>query len=176
MIRMGYCDICLRRPARTIELSGLSYALVCAACPLPEPARDDGATPASVSLLRTETESALTMDRNDLFPSRYLKAVDLGGKPLIVTIKDAKVEALNNPQGGGTSDKLVLSFVNQSKRLVCNITNYNSIADVHGDETDGWTGKRIELYPTKASVGGKSFDAVRVRQPMAEELNDAIPV
>jgi hypothetical protein len=106
---------------------------------------------------------------------RNIKAADLGGKPLTVTIKSAAVEALNNPNGGGQQDKLLLSFVNQSKKLVCNVTNFNSIADLHGDETDNWPGKRIELYPTKASVGGKSFDAVRVRAPAQDALNDKIP-
>lgn len=117
---------------------------------------------------------AVAMNRNELFPSKYIKAADLGGKPLTVTIKSATIEALNNPNGGGQQDKLLLSFVNQAKKLVCNVTNYNSISDLHGDETDNWPGKRIELYPTKASMGGKSFDAIRVRAPVSEALNDEI--
>jgi hypothetical protein len=114
------------------------------------------------------------MNRSELFPSKYVKAADLGGKPLVVTIKATTVEALNNPNGGGQQDKLLLSFVNQPKRLVCNVTNYNSIAELHGEETSNWPGKRIELFPTKASMGGKSFDAVRVRAPVGETLNDEI--
>jgi hypothetical protein len=133
-----------------------------------------GTPSAPVFLSGAIYRKATAMNRDELFPSKYIKAADLGGKPLVVTIKSAAVEALNNPNGGGQQDKLLLSFVKQPKRLVCNVTNYNSIAELHGDETSNWPGKRIELYPTKASMGGKSFDAVRVRAPVGEALNDKI--
>jgi hypothetical protein len=77
---------------------------------------------------------------------------------------------------GGNESKLVLGFVNQSKSLVINRTNYDSIADLYGDETDAWTGKKIQLYPDKANVGGKSVAAVRVRAPLGEALNDSINI
>jgi len=164
-----------------------AYELRCAECGsrgerLPERAvnflrstvRVFGTPPAPIFLSGAIYRKATAMNRDELFPSKYLKAADLGGKPLAVTIKSVAVEALNNPNGGGQQDKLLVSFVNQPKRLVCNKTNFNSIADLHGDETDGWAGKRIELYPTKASMGGKSFDAVRVRAPLSEAVNDEI--
>jgi hypothetical protein len=164
-----------------------AYELRCAECGsrgerLPERAvaflrstvRVFGTPPSPVFLSGANFRKVTAMNRDELFPSKYIKAADLGGKPLVVTIKSATVEALNNPNGGGQQDKLLLGFVNQPKKLVCNVTNFNSIADLHGDETDGWPGKRIELYPTKASVGGKSFDAVRVRAPVGDALNDKI--
>jgi len=135
-----------------------------------------GTPPAPLFLSGAVYRKVSAMNRDELFPSKYIKAADLGGKPLTVTIKSTAVEALNNPNGGGQQDKLLLSFVNQPKKLVCNVTNYNSIADLHGDETDSWPGKRIELYPTKASMGGKSFDAVRVRAPIQDALNDKIEI
>jgi len=166
-----------------------AYELRCAECSsrgerLPEKAvaflrgvvRVFGTPPAPLFLSGAIYRKATAMNRNELFPSKYIKAADLGGKPLAVTIKSATVEALNNPNGGGQQDKLLLSFVNQTKKLVCNVTNFNSIADMHGDETDGWLGKRIELYPTKASMGGKTFDAVRVRAPIQDALNDKIEI
>ena len=155
-----------------------AYELRCAECGsrgerLPETAVDFlrstvrvfGTTPSPIFLSGALYRKTTAMNRNELFPSKYIKTADLGGKPLLVTIKSATVEALNNPNGGGQQDKLLVGFVNQPKRLVCNVTNYNSIADLHGDETNNWPGKRIELYPTKASVGGKTFDCVRVRAP-----------
>jgi len=164
-----------------------AYELRCAECGsrgerLPERAvgflrstvRVFGTPPAPIFLSGAIYRKVTAMNRDELFPSKYFKAADLGGKPLTVTIKSAAVEALNNPNGGGQQDKLLLSFVNQPKRLVCNVTNFNSIADLHGDETDNWPGKRIELYATKASMGGKSFDAVRVRAPVGDALNDKI--
>src|SRR5262245_12799683 len=164
-----------------------AYELRCAECSsrgerLPERAVDFlrstvrvfGTPPAPIILSGAIYRKATAMNRDELFPSKYIKAADLGGKPLMVTIKSATIEALNNPNGGGQQDKLLLSFVNQPKKLVCNVTNYNSISDLHGDETDNWPGKRIELYPTRASVGGKSFDAVRVRAPAGDALKDEI--
>jgi hypothetical protein len=115
------------------------------------------------------------MKRDDLFPRRYFKAADLNGKPIDVTIKSATVEALKNMQGVN-EDKLVLGFANQKMYLVVNRTNYDSIAELHGDDTDGWVGKRVQLYPDKASVGGKRVDAVRVRAPIGDALNDTIPI
>ena len=64
------------------------------------------------------------MNRNDLFPSKYFKAADLGGKPITLVIKTASVEPMKNMQGG-TDDKLVLGFINQAKSLVVNRTNFD---------------------------------------------------
>ena len=184
-VRLDY-KICCSANAVVARVED-GYELRCAECGsrgerLPERAVDFlrstvrvfGTPPAPLFLSGAVYRKATAMTRDELFPSKYIKAADLGGKPLMVTIKSATVEALNNPNGGGQQDKLLLSFVNQPKKLVCNVTNYNSISDLHGDETDNWPGKRIELYPTKASVGGKSFDAVRVRAPVGEALNDKI--
>jgi hypothetical protein len=164
-----------------------AYELRCAECGsrgerLPERAVDFlrstvrvfGTPSAPVFLSGAVYRKATAMNRNELFPSKYIKAADLGGKPRVVTIKSTAVEALNNPNGQGQQDKLLISFVKQPKRLVCNVTNYNSIAELHGEETSNWPGKQIELFPTKASMGGKSFDAVRVRAPAKDALNDAI--
>ena len=71
---------------------------------------------------------------------------------------------------GANEDKLVLGFVGQKKLLVVNRTNFDAIADLHGEDTDGWTGQRITLYPDTARVGGKSVACVRVRG--AEGLDD----
>jgi hypothetical protein len=113
------------------------------------------------------------MKRTDLFPSKYLKAADLNGQPVTLVIKSAGVNALKDMKGN-TEDKLVVTFVNQAKGLVCNLTNYDAIADLHGDETDQWPGKRIELFPSKASVGGRSVDCVRVRAPVGDTFDNVI--
>jgi hypothetical protein len=39
------------------------------------------------------------MKRHEVFPSKYLKASDLNGKPIVVTIECAPFEALKNPEG-----------------------------------------------------------------------------
>ena len=134
-----------------------------------------GTPPTPIFINSAINRKATKVNRNDLFPSKYFKAADLGGKSLVLAIKSCRVEKMQNTQGG-TSDKLVLDFVNQSKGLVCNRTNYDAISEVHGDDSDGWPGKRVELYPDKTRVAGKTVDTVRVRPPLAEDLNDAIPI
>ena len=114
------------------------------------------------------------MNRNDLFPSRYFKASDLSGKPLAVVIEGAALEKLQDMKGG-TVDKLVITFLKQQKKFVVNKTNFETIADAYGDETDDWAGKRLELYPTTARVGPRTVDAVRVRAPAAAAVKDSIP-
>src|SRR5262245_12179056 len=111
-----------------------AYELRCAECGsrgerLPERAVDFlrstvrvfGTPSAPLFLSGAIYRKATAMTRDELFPSKYIKAADLGGKPLVVTIKSAAVEALNNPNGGGQQDKLLLSFVNQPKSLSENI-------------------------------------------------------
>jgi hypothetical protein len=165
------CDnLCIVRAANG------AYELCCAACgssrgPLHERAagylrgvvRIFG-TPSSPILINRAVgqKGPAEMKREDLFPSRYFKAADLGGASLDLAIKSATVETLKDMQGGA-ADKLVLGFVGQKKGLVVNRTNYDALADAFGEETDDWSGKRITLYPDTARVGGKSIPCVRVR-------------
>jgi hypothetical protein len=134
-----------------------------------------GTPSAPIFISSAITQKATNMNRNDLFPSKYFKASDLNGKPIDLVIKSAGLETLKNMQGGNES-KLVLGFINQSKSLVINRTNYDAIADLYGDDTDAWNGKKIQLYPDKANVGGKSVAAVRVRATTGDALNDSIDI
>jgi hypothetical protein len=168
-----YCDVCSSRVAKTIEIGGLSYRLLCGKCPLPNTDHQTGATGESVTPSSAMKETQ--MKRDDLFPSKYFRAADLGGKPLDVAIKSTTVETLKNMQGNN-EDKPVLNFVGQKKSLVLNRTNFDSVAELHGDETDEWVGKRIQLYPATTRVGGKLENCVRVRATSAEAFNDSIPV
>jgi hypothetical protein len=162
------------RSAKTIEPTSLGFVLLCETCKHPDTNHLPGVTSDLVKTFDAMMKAS-KMKRDDLFPSRYFKAADLGGKPLDLVIKSAGIETLKNMQGTN-EDKLVLGFVGQKKLLVTNRTNFDAIAELHGDETNGWINKRIQLYPDKAHVGGKSVDAVRVRATSADAFNDAIPV
>jgi hypothetical protein len=109
------------------------------------------------------------MKRDELFPSKYLKAADLKGKPVVVQIDRAAPEVLKNDRGEEQS-KLVIYFAKARKGLVVNMTNYDSIAAMHGGDTDDWRGGRIELYPTMAAMRGKTVDCIRVPVP-SDALN-----
>ena len=86
----------------------------------------------------------------------------------------------------------MLHFAKSPKTLPLNVTNFDAVADVCGDDTNYWVNKQIEVYPSRTQMGGKIVDCVRVRSPaqrdllaspkpepepvsMAEELDDEIP-
>jgi hypothetical protein len=94
---------------------------------------------------------------NDVFPSKYLKAADLNGKTVTLTIKDVGVETI------GDDDKLVVYFKGKDKGLVMNKTNSNNIAMVFGPDTDGWLEQEISVYPTMVDFQGRSMEAIRVK-------------
>ena len=79
--------------------------------------------------------------RNEIFPSKYLKASDLAGKPLEVEIKDAPTETLGS--GSDAETKTVLYFRNGVKPLPLNMTNWDAVAAIAGDDTNDWPGHRV---------------------------------
>jgi hypothetical protein len=91
-----------------------------------------------------------------LYPAKFLRAADLNGKPLRVTIVGLKREDIGGEQ------KVVLSFTNE-KSLILNKTNARQIAKTLGHETRGWGGKDIILVPTQVNFRGDMVDAIRVR-------------
>jgi hypothetical protein len=101
------------------------------------------------------------MNIHDIFPSRYLKAHDLGGKSFTLTIRQAQIEELG--QLAEKEQCLVLYFIGAKKGFVCNRTNAMIIADLYSPETDNWVGKAIILYPTQVRAFGKINDAIRVK-------------
>jgi hypothetical protein len=107
--------------------------------------------------------------RDEVFPSKYLKASDLGDEPITVTIASATQETLKNPEGKEQS-KTVLSFKGGKKTLPLNMVNWDSIAAICGDDTEDWPGHRIELYSSETQMGGKMVPCIRIRAPEQGEL------
>jgi hypothetical protein len=100
------------------------------------------------------------MNISGAFPSTYLKAADLQGRRVTVTMAGVRLEDIGGEQ------KPILSFVGKDKGLVLNKTNANMIAEITGsEETDDWKGQAIVLYPTKTDFQGKRVDAIRVDYP-----------
>jgi len=108
------------------------------------------------------------MKKSDVFPSKYLKCEDLGGKPVTVQITSAPLETLKSPDGKEQS-KIVLYFLSAKKTLPLNLSNFDSVAEICGEDTDTWPGRTIVLYPTKTQMGGKTVDCVRIRAPQQPE-------
>ena len=98
------------------------------------------------------------MKISDVFPSKYLKAEDLEGANVTVTIEEVNREEV----GPKKESKLVISFVNARKKMVLNKTNAATIAKLYGEETDEWLGKRIILYSKDTEFQGEMVLALRV--------------
>jgi hypothetical protein len=100
------------------------------------------------------------MKLGEAFPSKWLKAADLHGRKIGVTIDSVEMSNI------GDEDKLIVYFKDKSKGLILNVTNANMIAEIAGtDETDNWRGVQIALYSTKVDFSGRRVDAVRVDYP-----------
>ena len=100
------------------------------------------------------------MNVDEIYPStKSLKAADLQGKTVAVTIENYEVKKFDN------GNKIVLKFANKEKTLVVNKTNAKIIASSYGVNTDGWIGKQIQIYPDKTMFGTDLVDCIRVRIP-----------
>lgn len=98
------------------------------------------------------------MDVNAMFPSNFLKASDLQGQEVSVTISRINYEKMSDG-----SDKPVVYFMGKEKGLVLNKTNATTIADMYGNDTDAWTNAQITLGTIWTDFQGKQVQAIRVR-------------
>ena len=98
------------------------------------------------------------MKISDVFPSKYLKAEDLEGANVTVTIEEVNREEV----GPKKESKLVIRFANTRKKMVLNKTNAATIAKLYGEETDEWLGKRIILCSKDTEFQGEMVLALRV--------------
>ncbi len=109
------------------------------------------------------------MKGSDVFESKSLKAADIKGKgPVTVIIaKVAMMEFKDEPS------KPVIHFTAKNgtpleKTLVVNRTNWYSIADQLGEDSDEWIGQAITLIAAKTDYQGKRVDCIRVDDPPAK--------
>ena len=102
------------------------------------------------------------MDFELLYPSRYLKAADLGDREVTKTIGAVKLEELEGVDGS-KKQKVIVTFKDAKKQWVMPRTCGEALRLMFGKETNAWTGKRVTLYSRKVDSFGEEVDAVRVR-------------
>ena len=107
---------------------------------------------------------------SEAFPSNYLKAADLRGENVTVTIERVAMEEIS-----GGEHKPVVYFEGKERGLVLNKTNGTNISLIYGDDTDGWTGKAVVLFPTWVDFQGRSVEAIRVRGPQPKDGGQPAP-
>ena len=94
------------------------------------------------------------MDINAAFPSKYLRAADLAGAAVTVTIDRIELEIVG--QGSQKEQKPVVYFAGKQKGLVLNKTNATMIAKIAGSsDTDDWHGIEIRLVSAEVEFQGE---------------------
>ena len=99
------------------------------------------------------------MNFNDEFPSKYLKAGDLGGGTI-----SAIIAGFTRDEEGKINKPIVL-FKNATKGWVLNKTNGLTIQAAYGDDMNLWIGRPVELFATMVPFEGKNVPAIRCRIP-----------
>ncbi len=97
------------------------------------------------------------MKINQMFPSQFASAADLGGKTVLVEIAGIKTETVHREKG--EEKVFVLALKGATKGIILSRRLALEIASAVGsDDTDHWIGKRLALYPTQTKAFGKVFD------------------
>lgn len=89
---------------------------------------------------------------DQLFPSRFIKAGEFGGKPVTLTITGVDLEELEKEDGTAHNAPIV-SFRETKRQWVLIKTNAQCLLAMWGPDTDNWIGKRVTLYPERDASG-----------------------
>ena len=82
---------------------------------------------------------------DQLFPGRFIKAPELLGKKVTLTMLDIELEDLQGDDGKPQT-KCIISFKETPKKLVACKTNGLCIKEMFGKELKNWIEKRITLF------------------------------
>ena len=103
------------------------------------------------------------------FPSSYLKASDLQGREVRVTMGRVEHEEI------GQDKKLALYFKGKDKPMILNKTNAYTISDAYGDDTADWFDQPLILFSIRTEYQGKPVDGLRCRVPTPKDNRAAAP-
>lgn len=107
------------------------------------------------------------MKMSETFPSKYLKAADLQGREVRVTMGHVEMEKI------GDDNKPVLYFKGKERGVVLNKTNAGTISDSYGDDTEDWFDQPLILFSVMVDFQGKVGPAIRCRVPTAKDNKPA---
>jgi len=111
-----------------------------------------------------------------LMNKNYLGSWDVEeGKDLILTIKGARQEEVQNPSG--KKEKcLIVDFIEPDfKPMIINSTNGSNIEKATGTPyIEQWAGHKIAIFTAKVSAFGEIVDALRIRPTAPIEQAPAV--
>ena len=114
------------------------------------------------------------MDLSKVYSGTLMKAEDLQ-KPRILVISKVVAREFKDKAGNTTKEMAVVSFRGENKELALNKTNFRTISDMYGSESDDWIGKKVMLFKTKVDFSGKRVDAIRVQEPPDFHSDEPMP-
>jgi hypothetical protein len=83
---------------------------------------------------------------DQLYPGRFIKAGELNGKKVTVTIRDVDLEELQGEDGKAKA-KAIVYFRETEKALVACKTNGICLKAMFGPTLADWIGKRVTIFP-----------------------------
>lgn len=112
------------------------------------------------------------MKKSEVF-SKFIKAEALsngkgGYDSMVLTIKDQGAETGREHKfENDGSVQVVIGFEEDDRELGLNVTNFDSIVDITGqNDTDNWGGTKIEIYvDPKIKFGARTVAGIRIRKP-----------
>lgn len=87
------------------------------------------------------------VDFDELYPGRFIKAGELLGKQVTLTIASVDLDELEGEKGKKV--KGIITFEKTPKQLVLNRTNGTCLREMFGRQIPAWVGKRITLFPSE---------------------------
>jgi hypothetical protein len=103
----------------------------------------------------------------EFFPSKHLKATDLNGKEVRVTIANVEREKL------GEDLRPVVYFKGKEKGVALNKGNTTTLVDAFGRNSNDWFGQDIILLSVWTDYQGKPVQGIRIRIPTARDAAPA---
>jgi hypothetical protein len=93
-----------------------------------------------------ERARAKPVNFDQLYPGRFIKAGELLGKKVTLTIRDVDLEDLMGEDGKNKA-KAIVGFRETEKSLVCCKTNGICLKEMFGPSLSEWVGKRVTIFP-----------------------------
>ena len=110
------------------------------------------------------------MNIDQAFPSKYLRAADILGQEVPVSISHVTAEQMADGQ-----TKPVLFFQGKEKGVVLNRINAATIGGAYGPETTAWAGFPVVLFTQKVQGPNGIVDGIRIRVPTTPPAAQAQP-
>lgn len=109
---------------------------------------------------------------DQLFPGRFIKAGEFGGKDVTLTIERVYVDGLET-ESGATEKRAIVAFKETQREWVLIKTNAQCLVAMWGADSDDWLGKRVTLHP-EADPSGLSDSGLCIRVKGSPDLSEAV--